>query len=223
MTKTYEITAFQKRTIGKREFVTKFGGQPDWIRKADWPLSEGWEDRQMTFIGQIFLKKDMLGNDSNLMAYIFMTHPESYDDDFFDPDIVDWEGGENAVIIQAFDGETCPMAGEEGLSLFDENDEHFEYIPVLKETTEADFLTAEECHQLSKEQQSDYFADIDKDKIGGTPAFFTGDDWPEGDWKLLLQLHCNFQPFVLRAGAMPTLFVFISGDFQKGGMLIQDS
>lgn len=135
MTKTYEITAFQKRTVGKREFVTKFGGQPDWVRKADWPVSEGWEDRKMTFIGQIFLKKDMLGNDSDLMAYFFMTHPEYYDDDFFDPDIADWEG----------------------------------------------------------------------------------------DWKLLLQLHCSFQPFVLRAGAMPTLFVFISGDFQKGGMLIQDS
>ena len=39
MTNTYEITEFQKRVAGKREFITKFGGQPDWIRKADWPLS----------------------------------------------------------------------------------------------------------------------------------------------------------------------------------------
>lgn len=95
MTNTYEITEFQKRVAGKREFITKFGGQPDWIRKADWPLS--------------------------------------------------------------------------------------------------------------------------------APAFFTRDECPEGDWKLLLQLHCNFQPFVIRAGAMPTMFVFISGDFQKGGLLIQDA
>lgn len=107
--------------------------------------------------------------------------------------------------------------------IVDENDEHFEYIPILKETMEADFMAVEDCHQLSHDQQSQYFDEIDKDKIGGTPAFFTRDEWPEGDWKLLLQLHCNFQPFVLRAGAMPTMFVFLSEDCKKGGMLIQDS
>ncbi|MEZ3445390.1 MAG: hypothetical protein K1W30_09745 [Lachnospiraceae bacterium] len=30
MTNTYEITELQKRVSGKREFVTKFGGQPNW-------------------------------------------------------------------------------------------------------------------------------------------------------------------------------------------------
>lgn len=34
MTKTYEITDFQRREPGKREFITKFGGQPDWIRET---------------------------------------------------------------------------------------------------------------------------------------------------------------------------------------------
>lgn len=63
-------------------FLTKFGGQPDWIRQADWPLSEGWDDRKMTFVGQIFLKKDMLENDRDLMVYIFMTQPEYFDDVF---------------------------------------------------------------------------------------------------------------------------------------------
>lgn len=223
MIKTYEITEFQRKANDKKEFITKFGGQPDWIRQTDWPLSEGWDDRKMTFVGQIFLKKDMLENDRDLMVYIFMTQPEYYDDDFFDPDIADWEGGENAVIVQAFDHEDCPEAGEDGPTLFDENDEHFEYIPILKETMEADFMAVEDCHQLSREQQSQYFDEIDKDKIGGTPAFFTRDEWPERNWKLLLQLHCNFQPFVLRAGAMPTMFVFLSEDCKKGGMLIQDS
>ena len=227
MTKTYEITDFQRREPKKGEFVTKFGGQPDWIKETDWPVSPSWEGRKMTFVGQIFLKKNMLGNDKDLMAYIFMTQPESFEDDFFDPDIADWDGGENAVIIQTFDSAILPngakpLGGEDGPSLFDENDEHYEYIPVIKETQEADFLSVEESHQLSKEQQSEYFKEVDKDKIGGTPAFFTGDDWPEGNWKLLLQLHCNFQPFVLRSGGISTMFVFISEDFQKGGMLIQD-
>lgn len=223
MAKAYEITEFQKRSIGKKEFITKFGGQPDWIRKADWPLSEGWDDRKMAFICQIFLKKGMLGNDRDLMAYVFMTQPAFFDDDFFDPDIAEWEGGENAVILQAFRGEEQPVAGEEGPAMFDEDDAHYEYIPVLKEMTESDYISAEAYHQLDDAQQSEYFNEIDKDKLCGTPAFFTRDEWPEGDWKLLLQLHCNFQPFVLRAGAMPTMFVFVSGDFKEGGVLIQDS
>lgn len=223
MTKTYQITGFKKKNIEKHEFITKFGGEPDWIKEEKWPLSLGWEERKMTFVGQIFLKKNMLGNDRDFMVYIFMTLPEYFDDDFFDPDMAEWDGGENAVIIQAFDGEETPFAGETGPVLFDVNDEHFEYIPVIKETLESDFMSREACQQLDDKKQKEYFDDVDKDKIGGAPAFFLDDEWPDGNWKLLLQLHCNFQPFVLRAGAMPTLFVFISDDFKQGGLLIQDS
>mgnify|MGYP001104582902 CR=1 FL=1 len=222
MTKTYEIIDFERRKIGKKQFITKFGGEPDWIKRADWPLSLGWEERKMMFVGQIFLKKDMLGNDKDLMVYIFMTHPEYFEDDFFDPDITEWEGGENAVIVQTFDGECNPIRGDEGPIVFDDKDEHYEYIPILKETVEADFLSDETYHKLSEEQQTKYFNDVDKDKIGGTPAFFRRDEWPEGNWKLLLQVHCNFLPFILRAGAIPTMFVFISEDFKNGGILIQD-
>lgn len=224
MVKTYEIIDFERRVPDKKEFITKFGGAPDWIKKENCPLSLGWDDRKMTFIGQIFLKKDMLGNDHDLMVYIFMSQPEYFDDDFFDPDIADWDGGENAIIIQTFDGETIPVSGDDVMELFDENDEHFEYIPILKETQEPDFLSTEAYKQLDSDKQTEYFNEIDKDKIGGTPAFFTGDaELPDGNWKLLLQLHCNFQPFVLRGGAMPAIFVFISDDFKRAGMFIQDS
>ena len=87
-------------------------------------------------------------------------------------------------------------------------------------TKEADEISQSAYAQLDSEQ----FDCIDIDKIGGTPAFFQGDDtMQEGCWKLLLQLHCNFLPFVLRAGGSPTMFVFVSKDFEKGGILIQDS
>lgn len=113
MVKSYEMIDFERRKPGKKEFITKFGGTPDWIKKETCPLSLGWDDRKMTFIGQIFLKKDMLGNDYDMMVYIFMSQPEYFDDDFFDPDIAYWDGGENAVIIQTFDGETIPISGDD--------------------------------------------------------------------------------------------------------------
>ncbi len=209
MAKVYEIADFQRREIGNKEFITKFGGQPDWVIVENWPMSEGWDDRKMTFIGQLFLKENMIGNHQDMMVYLFMTQPENVDDSFFDPDITEWEGGETAVIIQCVDTVESPSSGEIGPQVFDENDQHYEYLPVLRETQEAD----------SNEQ----FYCIDIDKIGGTPAFFRRDDTPEnGDWKLLLQLHCNFLPFVLRAGDIPTMFVFVTSDFKKGGILIQD-
>lgn len=223
MTKAYEITDFKKREKETGEFVTKFGGSPDWVKEEEWPLSLGWEERKMTFVGQIYLEKDMLGNNRDYMVYLFMTQPESYEDDFFAPDIAEWDGGENAVIIQTVDNEKTPQKGEEGPALFDENNGHFEYIPVLKETMEPDFLSEDAYSQLSDGQKTEYFDAVDRDKIGGSPAFFQADERPEGEWKLLLQLHCNFQPFVLRAGAMPTLFVFLSEDFRTGGMLVQDA
>lgn len=51
--KTYEIIDFERRVPDKKEFITKFGGTPDWIKKENCPLSLGWDDRKMTFIGQI--------------------------------------------------------------------------------------------------------------------------------------------------------------------------
>lgn len=145
----------------------------------------------MTFIGQIFLKKNMLGNQQDLMVYLFMTQPECFEDSFYDPDIAAWEGGETAVRIQRLDGVQTPISGASGPTVFDENDAQYEYLPVLKEIQEADEISQGAYAQLDSEQ----FDCIDIDKIGGTPAFFQGDDTPqEGCWKLLLQLHCNFCP-----------------------------
>lgn len=151
---------------------------------------------------------------------IFVTHPDDCDDDFFDPDATEWNGGENAVIIQPLEkvyNEECTK----GPAIFDKNNERFEYIPVLKEGRDPEFITSDKYKRLDNYERYGYDQLIDTDKIGGTPNFFRGDEWPEGEWKLLLQLHCNFQPFILNLGAMPILFVFISNDFKKAGMLAQ--
>lgn len=219
----YDIVGFNKMDEKINEPITKFGGQPIWISEEKWPMSMGWKDRKMMFVGQIAIEKGKLGNEKNLVVYIFITHPKSNTDNFFDPDIAEWNGGENAVIIQSFKNNYTKITNyEEGPTLFDEEDQKYEYVPILKEGYDPEFLTNEEYRKLDSVQQEEYFDSIDTNKIGGTPNFFREDAFPEGEWILLLQLKCNFLPFVLRAGSMAVLYVFISKDFQRAGLLIQD-
>lgn len=220
MIKKYDIVKFEKAEKKITKPITKFGGQPIGIEESQWPISKSWDDRKMMFVGQILLEKGMLGNNEDFMIYIFVTHPDDYEDDFFDPDVTEWNGGENVVIIQPLEKvykKECPK----GPTIFDKNNERFEYIPVLKEGADPEFITSDKYQRLDDCERYRYDQLVDTDKIGGTPNFFRGDEWREGDWKLLLQLHCNFQPFVLNLGAMPVLFVFISGDFKSAGLLVQ--
>ena len=129
-------------------------------------------------------------------------------------DIIGFEKAEKKItkLITKFGGQ--PIG-------FDSNNGRFEYIPILKEGSDPEFITSSKYQKLDDNERSRYNELVDTDKIGGMPNFFRGDEWPEGEWKLLLQLHCNFQPFVLNLGAMPILFVFISSDFKNAGLLVQ--
>lgn len=220
MIKKYDIVKFEKVEKKITRPITKFGGQPIGIKESQWPISKSWNDRKMMFVGQILLEKGMLWNDKDLMIYIFVTHPDNRDDDFFDPDVIEWNGGENAVLIQPLE-KICKEECPKGPALFDENNERSEYISILKEGRDPEFITRDKYQKLDDHERYRYDRLIDTDKIGGPPNFFRGDEWPEGEWKLLLQLHCNFQPFVLDLGAMPILFVFISSDLKDAGLLVQ--
>lgn len=223
MVKKYEILDFIESKDKIDKPITKFGGCPNFLYVQQWPKSPGWDNRKMMFLGQIVIEKGMLGNEKGFAAYIFVTHPTSYQDDFFDPDVAEWDGGESRVIVQSIDNlNNVKTYSPEGPTVFDKRDEKFEYIPVIKDGFDADYITNEHFRRLNGEQQKEYFDSIDKNKIGGTPNFFRGDAWPEGEWMLLLQLKCNFLPFVLRLGSMPVLYVFISKDFTRAGLLVQD-
>jgi hypothetical protein len=225
MIKKYEITEFKQVVKRINEPITKFGGQPVWINEPEWPMSDGWDDKPMMFVGQIALEKNILGNNEDYVIYIFVTHPESYEDDFFDPDVAEWMGGENRVIIQRMDEIERNEKFEcvyEGPTLFNKYNEKYEYIPVLQESYDPEFISKEDYCKLNEQEQAKYFKTIDTNKIGGVPNFFREDAWPEGEWKLLLQLKCNFLPFVLRLGGMPVLYVMISKDFKSAGLLVQD-
>src|SRR5215217_3203955 len=83
------------------EPVTKFGGQPTWLEEPQWPMNDGWDPpRPMRFLAQIALDPQIFGTIPAKMAYVFITHGDFDDPDFFDPDICFPDEGANAVILQ---------------------------------------------------------------------------------------------------------------------------
>ncbi len=97
--KAYKIDGFISQSEDKH-FITKFGGQPDWMATPQWPVSPAWDYRPLKFIGQIRLNDFCHELEKLTLAYIFMTQPKDRNDLFFDPDIIYPDEGENAVIIQ---------------------------------------------------------------------------------------------------------------------------
>lgn len=46
--KAYRIDNFIPHS-GDKHFITKFGGQPDWIERPQWPISHAWDNRPLKF------------------------------------------------------------------------------------------------------------------------------------------------------------------------------
>ncbi|MFD8783622.1 hypothetical protein [Kitasatospora sp. NPDC059599] len=208
--------------------ITKFGGQPVWRTGAEWPISAAW-DRPMRFVGQIELGPVLGAAGHGRTAYLFVTHAD-HEEDFFDPDVIDPDGGENAVIVQPgghYTGPVRPLATGPGIYAGDGS--AVEFTVGLRSVEEPDALTDEERAALpaaDRDRRVERIGGIgiDGDKIGGTPVFFQGEEWPDGGpWRLLLQLDSNWVPFRLVLGASPRLFAFVSEDGDQGKLLVQDS
>lgn len=202
--RAYKIDNFISDS-GDARFITKFGGQPDWIADPQWPVSPAWNNRPLKFIGQIRLN-DFYSELENLaFAYIFMTQPEDRNDPFFDPDIIFPDAGENAVIIQP-NGKIPEYIHVENFRTGPTVDSETIWIP---QTTEIEETAATELGQ------------IDRDKFCGIPAFSQNSE-VEGGSKLLLQLHTNWLPFYVNAGAAPTMYAFLNDEKDGGFILIED-
>ncbi|GHB08025.1 hypothetical protein ACIQRS_29815 [Streptomyces termitum] len=201
MTKAQRIAGFRATGGSGTAPTTRFGGRPAWLAGPQRPVSAAW-GRPMRFIGQIALGPVLGPVGEGRLAYLFVTHAD-HGEDFFDPDVIDPEGGENAVIVQpggAHDGPVLPLTA--GPTLYDGTGAPAAYTPDLRPAEETG----------------------DGDRIGGTPSFFQGDPHPGDDsWRLLLQLDTNWTPFRLHLGAAPRLFAFVSADGTRGRLLVQDS
>ncbi|WP_160161306.1 DUF1963 domain-containing protein [Embleya hyalina] len=203
--------------------TTKFGGRPVWLTGPQWPISAAW-DRPMRFVCQIELGPVLGAAGRGKVAYVFVTHAD-HGEDFFDPDVIDPDEGENAVIVQPggdHAGPVRPLAT--GPGLYGDDGAAVEFTADLRPVDEPVSLTSGELEALPTADRDRYVERVDGDKIGGTPLFFQGDQWPDGGpWRLLLQLDSNWVPFRLHLGAAPRLFAFVSEDGTRGRLLVQDS
>jgi hypothetical protein len=197
------------------EPVTKFGGQPVWIAEPEWPLSEETGE-PMRFICQVALYPEIFGDVKGKMAYVFMTDGEDYVDGTWEP-----EGGENAVIIQpnGVNAATRPLGT--GPSLYE-----------MKEGEGEGLLQPAPCEfsvelELGDDPERGFEDDPDGEayegvKIGGTPIFLQGEEYPEGEgWRLLLQLDSASVPFYVNFGDAGVGYAFISEDGSRGKFLWQ--
>ena len=186
-------------------FITRFGGQPDWIGEPQWPISLAWSDRPLKFIGQICLNDFFDKMDELTLVYIFMTQPEDRNDTFFDADIMESDLGETAVIVQP-NGDIPSYINTEHISIGPTVDDKNIWVPQITKQEETETTT---------------FEQIDINKFCGIPAFFQNNkESIEG--KLLLQLHINWLPFYINAGAAPTMYVFMNDNEKSGFIVIED-
>lgn len=207
------------------ELVTKFGGQPVWAQQPQWPISKS-TGRPMRFVCQIAISEEVFGRIEPRMAYIFMTDEHDFVEETWEPD-----GGENAVILQP--GVPTipvqPIAGGPTLYRMAKKMFRSTLVPELCEflvggpiSDDPPFVGEPDRASWSDAQFSEYAATLDGNKIGGTPIFLQGDEYPdEGPWMLLLQLDSANVPFSINFGDAGVGYAFISEDGTKGKFLWQ--
>ncbi len=208
--------------------VSKFGGQPSWLEKPQWPLSR--ESRQpMRFICQIQVPDTVVATSAGRLAYVFMTDGDEYVDGTWEP-----EGGENSVVIQPGGGVPLVdvVSAAEGPTLYRMIQEpgaarltpqRCEFAVTLTKATDPDFVAEETRYaSFSEAQTHDYFAALEGNKIGGTPMFIQSDEFPAGGpCVLLLQLDSTTVPFYINFGDAGIGYVFVSHDGSQGRLLWQ--
>ena len=216
---------FVETTTKISEQVTKFGGQPVWIDKPQWPLSNQ-TGNPMEFICQIALDEELFPGMEGKMAYVFMTEEKEYVDGTWEPD-----GGENAIIIQP--GLTTIAVSEivDGPSIkkYMEVKGYERLQPKMKEflvrltkKDEPDFAPEEVRGKWSESAFDEYAQSLDGNKIGGIPLFLQGDEFPtDGEYKLLLQMDSTQVPFFVNFGDAGIAYAFINSDGTAGKFLWQ--
>lgn len=207
--------------------ATKFGGQPAWIEAPQWPLSKS-TGQPMRFIGQIALDQELFpGAADGALAYLFMTEEEDWVDGTWEPD-----GGENAVIVQpggSLPGVATAAIGE-GPTLFQMVEvpgapmleaQPCEFAVATQLLENHDFLP-EASRPSDDEAFEAYILPLEGNKVGGTPAFLQGDEFPEGTgWRLLLQLDSTAVPFFVNFGDAGIGYAFLDADARAGKFLWQ--
>jgi len=156
--------------------ATKFGGQPDWLEAPQWPVSRSLRT-PMEFVAQIALHPDDLPwLTAPKVAYLFVTN------DWDDPGgIAHWDpfAGENAVIVQPG---TAPTWVDEFLSTPEGPTVGHEVQVGLTPRKDPELLELSQLgalRQQDPEAHEEYYQAVAYDKVGGTPDFFHGFEFPD--------------------------------------------
>jgi hypothetical protein len=199
------------------EPVTKFGGQPAWIMEPQWPLSRS-TGKPMRFLCQVMIDPSLFGDVVGRMAYIFVNNPEDEMEDAGGN--YEADAGENAVIVQPGHQYVATAVLGEGptlrhrisgavapceFSVTLEASEEPAYDPALSLNDEGD-LSYESGFLLA-------------DKIGGSPRFVQGPEFPEGSgWRLLVQFGALQDALPFGGGFA---YAFLAADGASGKMVWQ--
>ena len=207
--------------------VTKFGGQPNWVTEPQWPLSRS-SGNAMRFICQIELTKDLFPNTTARMAYLFMTDEEGgqFVDGTYDPN-----RGENAVILQPGRAVVPTRRLSQGPTLYRliekswrrrTRREPCEFAVQLIREDDVAFLPEEERWKLPDDEAEAAAARWEESKIGGTPVFMQGDEFPfTGPCRLLLQLDSCSVPFSINFGDAGVGYAFLNEAGDEAKFLFQ--
>lgn len=218
---------FVEHSASIHESKTKFGGQPDWITTPQWPISKT-TGNPMRFLCQIELDKQVFPGALGEMAFIFMTDEDEYVDGTWEHD-----SGENCVVIQPSQAplvvETASIFKGPSLCTMVEVAGESRLVPVEKTYAvrlsigeDPVFQPSDALQESSEEQIDSYESELQGNKIGGTPAFIQGDEFPsDKPWQLLLQLDSTQVPFSVNFGDAGVAYAFIDPSGSKGRLLWQ--
>ncbi|MFR9730209.1 hypothetical protein ACL03H_13340 [Saccharopolyspora sp. MS10] len=177
------------------EPVTKFGGQPVWLRAPAWPLSESL-GRPMRFLGQIRLPGEQVR-----LAYLFLT--EDYPED--DQDVVDTfepDGGENAFFAQPGEPAEFYQVASIAKGPTFGPDHRVELTPFDGEVNVDDFAT----------------------RLFGSPQWLQGDEAPGAPFRFIGQFDSATDfPFEVNFGDAGVGYAFLDEETGQGRFLWQCS
>lgn len=203
-----KITALQFKVAEKpiTSIQTKFGGQPVWLEAPQWPQDS--RGKPLHFVGQIAIDSHLFPDAQGKIAYLFISQDEEAMT--WDPD-----SGDNAVIIQ-------PGIPRSHVKV----DSNSEGPSLLTKEYEVEGRLKEESYQvmpdfLDEDAYKEYFKQLSGNKVGGTPLFVQGDEYPKGFEKLLLQLDSKKLPFEINFGDSGTGYLFINTNGTQGKFLWQ--
>jgi len=203
--------------------VAKLGGQPVWLDKPFWPVSQSF-GTPMTFVGQLPVPGPELR-----MTYLFVTEDDWAVAETYDPD-----AGENALIVQPGGRTPDFLVGHEidhGPSLWRHGATWVERVPVefqvdLSALDEADERALDEELAWQEATRDGVLRDPPqgdrlppRSYVGGSPVFWQAEVRVPEPWRFFYQLDGGEgwadEPYALNFGG-GTGYAFLSPDEKEG-------